>query len=442
MMRAMLLLVLLTAACSRTPLLPLTAAQKSNDAGTDGDPSRAGRASTDFTPRDLETPVPRPCGKLEEIEVRNLDLLFMVDNSGSMKEEQTALRRELPRMIERLTSGDTDGDGKPDMRPIVELHLGVVSSNMGLVGIVGIDKCMGLGDDAVLQHTPSFELSDCAPSYPSFLTYRSANGDSAQTASDFACISTLGTDGCGFEQPLEAVLKALWPSNDDRITFLPDPQGEGARGRGDTDNAGFLRPTGGTDTSLVAVVLVSDEDDCSSKNTAHLRPPAFLDPARREDRLLLTQGLNVRCELNPDHLHAVSRYVDGLQALRPDSQGLVVLGAIVGVPTALVAPEALAAVDLADPVQREAFYERLLADPMMQQRVDTLGTDSPDDDRMLPSCESPNGLAYPPVRIVETARAFGRDAIVQSICQDDFGPAIDAILGAISRASAAACIAR
>ena len=59
---------------------------------------------------------------------------------------------------------------------------------------------------------------------------------------------------------------------------------------------------------------------------------------------------------------------------------------------------------------------------------------------MRASCETDNGLAYPPRRIVEAARGFGRDAVVQSICQDDFGPAIDAILEAITRASNEACI--
>jgi len=441
MLRSTLLLALVSAGCSRTPLSLLTIER---DAGEAGARSERGMTapSADLGPRDLDPPPARPCGKLERIEVKNLDLLFMVDDSGSMREEQAALRRELPRMIERLTSGDTDGDGKTDMLPIEELHLGVVSSDMGLVGIEGISGCMGLGDDAILQHMAGGELPGCAASYPSFLSYHSDGGDAAQTARDFACIATLGTAGCGFEQPLEATLKALWPSNDDRISFLPLPGGDGARGHGDLENAGFLRPNASLDTSLIAVVLVTDEDDCSSKNTSHLRPPAFLDPSQEGDRALLMQGLNVRCELNPDNLNAVSRYVDGLQALRPNSRGLVVLGAIVGVPAALVAPEALAAVDFADSAQREAFYERLLEDPMMQQRIDTLNTPSPDDDRMQPSCESTNGLAYPPRRIVQAAREFGRDAIVQSICQDDFGPAIDAVLVAIGRASASACIAR
>jgi len=384
-----------------------------------------------------DVPFVGACGKLE---VRNLDLLFMVDDSGSMKEEQASLRRELPRMIERLTTGDTDGDGTADVPPIEELHLGVVSSDMGLVGISGIDQCNGLGDDGVLQHAASPELPECTGTFPSFLSYTAGTGDAAQTASDFACISALGTTGCGLEQQLESTLKALWPASDDRITFLRDPMGYGELGHGDQENAGFLRPVGGAQTSLLAVVVVTDEDDCSSRDTVHLLPPAFLDPSDPEQAALLMQGLNVRCQLNPEHLYPIERYSEGFKALRPDSEGLVVFGAIVGVPTELVTPERLSQVDFADPVARDAFYENMLADPMMQPVVEDFGTESVDDDAFVPSCNTPNGKAYPPLRIVETARAFGRDAVVQSICQDDFGPAIDAILAAITRASKAACI--
>jgi hypothetical protein len=76
----------------------------------------------------------------------------------------------------------------------------------------------------------------------------------------------------------------------------------------------------------------------------------------------------------------------------------------------------------------------------MTPMIETFATPQPDDDKLKPSCNTTNGVAYPPVRIVETARTFGRDAVVQSICQDDFGPAIDVLLQAITRASKAACI--
>ncbi|HMI93500.1 MAG TPA: hypothetical protein VK509_19140, partial [Polyangiales bacterium] len=66
-------------------------------------------ASTNHTmPRDSGIlPNVGGCGHLQ---VRNLDLLFLVDNSGSMKEEQEALRREFPKMIRVLTTGDRNAD--------------------------------------------------------------------------------------------------------------------------------------------------------------------------------------------------------------------------------------------------------------------------------------------------------------------------------------------
>ena len=58
-----------------------------------------------------------PClvsGVVAEIAVTNIDkidLLFMVDNSGSMREEQAALQTQFPNLIRVLTTGDRDGDG-------------------------------------------------------------------------------------------------------------------------------------------------------------------------------------------------------------------------------------------------------------------------------------------------------------------------------------------
>ena len=98
-----------------------------------------------------------PClvsGVVAKISVTNIDkidMLFMVDNSGSMKEEQAALRAEFPNLISVLVTGDRDGDGNNDFPPAKNMHLGVVSSDLGLVGITGIDKCAMLGDDAVTR---------------------------------------------------------------------------------------------------------------------------------------------------------------------------------------------------------------------------------------------------------------------------------------------------
>ena len=377
------------------------------------------------------------CGHLE---VRNLDLLFMVDNSTSMREEQSALRREFPKMIRVLTTGDRDADGKQDFPPIAELHLAVVSSDMGLPGNPGIDKCEGLGDDGIMLHAPSPTVTPCKPEYPSFLTFQADVHDPGEVAGDFACIATLGTDGCGFEMQLESALKALWPASDDRFSFVGDAAGMGQKGHGDVENAGFLRPSSGEDTSLLAVVLVTDENDCSSSDLSHLVPPSPMLPA---DSPLRMQGLNVRCHLNPDNLYPIQRYVDGLRLLRPEGSNLVVFGAITGVPTKLVDGSALANVDFKDQTSIDSFYDGILAAPEMKEVIDDRGTTAePQDDQMTPSCNTASGKAFPPTRIVEVAKAFGKNSIVQSICQEDFGPAVDAIVLAITRAQESACVVK
>src|SRR5688572_12161461 len=63
-----------------------------------------------------------------------LDLLFVIDNSQSMREEQEKLKVQLPRLVKILTTGDLDQDGDAEFQPVRSLHLGVISSNMGTLG--------------------------------------------------------------------------------------------------------------------------------------------------------------------------------------------------------------------------------------------------------------------------------------------------------------------
>ena len=75
-------------------------------------------------------------------------------------------------------------------------------------------------------------------------------------------VSRLGTEGCGFEQQLESMLKALTPS-DSSIRFEMNTAGQGDRA-----NAGFVRPD-----SLLAIIVVTDEDDGST-----IDPQLYADP--------------------------------------------------------------------------------------------------------------------------------------------------------------------
>ena len=64
----------------------------------------------------------------------------------------------------------------------------------------------------------------------------------------FGCIAAVGSAGCGFEAPLEAVY---------RVLTTP------------AINPGFLR-----DDALLVVILMTDEDDCSAPPDTTLFDPS------------------------------------------------------------------------------------------------------------------------------------------------------------------------
>jgi hypothetical protein len=367
--------------------------------------------------------------------IDKVDLLFMVDNSSSMAEEQIALSKQFKNIITVLTTGKREG--KPDFTPATDLHLAVVSSDLGTAGAHFDDQCTAAGDDGVLQNEG--RGAGCMPSYPRFLSYDVRTSVPEQTANDFACVAMLGTAGCGFEQQLESSLKALWPAGDDQVRFLGDGQGGMLLGHGDSDNAGFLRTDPSAGLSLLAIVLVTDEEDCSVLDPIVLADSAALDLNEPLEARLAQQGLNTRCALNPDLLFKTDRYVKAFKELRhrPD---LVLFAAIVGVPPETVDAAALARTKFDNDGSREAFYRGILDHPLMQSTVDDKGTPTPADDKIRPSCDSAASLAYPPRRIVEVARGFGPNGVVQSICQEDFTPAVNAIIDLISTKIGAVCL--
>jgi hypothetical protein len=411
-----------------------------NGDGGPGFGNNAGKARSGKLPADgPHCTVSQATAEVPVSSVDKVDLLFVVDNSGSMSEEQAALREQFPRLLSILASGDP-GAGREKFPAAKSVHLGVVSTDLGLVGISDIDKCNGLGDDGIMQNEP--RLQNCKASYPRFLTFEAGLNTPIEVANDLACVAQLGTDGCGFEQQLEVALKALWPSADSRIKFLGDASNFGVLGHGDTENQGFLRSDPVQGLSALAIIMVTDEEDCSSQSTEHLTPPAFLDPRNPADVELLKQGLNVRCNFNQQNLFEVSRYINGFKALRPGNENLVMFSAIIGVPPETVSEQALENLRLEDVASRNQFYQNILNHALMQPVVETNNTPDPADDSMRPSCNTARGLAFPPRRIVEVARGFGPNGIVQSICQQDLGPAFDAIVAMIAQQLGAVCLPR
>jgi hypothetical protein len=392
--------------------------------------------------------------------IDKIDLLFVVDNSNSMADKQAALKEQFPKLINLLTSGQRSNGDPNSFPPIRDLHVGVVSTDMGVPGVMGLSGCdPNGGDDGRLQHTPKpGGDASCLTDYPAFLSYSEGvnnrpDTDRQQFANDVQCIATLGSGGCGFEEQLEAPLKALWPSiytdakgnvvTPNPITFLSTTPA-GQLGHGDVPlalggNLGFLRNDPAQGLSLIAIILLTDEEDCSPRTTEHLKPPEQYPPNTQYAQ----EDINLRCFLHPELSYDVkNRYFVGLRALRPGHENTVVFAAITGVPTDLVNSDARGPVDFSDAQARDAYYTGILDDPRMQETIDQSTNPGTGTGNLSPSCTGTdaNGhtwMARPPRRIVKLAQLFGQQGIVQSICESDFSAATDAIVSLIGERLAA-----
>ncbi|MBN1771200.1 MAG: hypothetical protein JXB32_08075 [Deltaproteobacteria bacterium] len=367
-----------------------------DDAWTDGGPE-GGRddAWTDGGPDGSDDP--SVVLDLEQGGAPPVDIIVLVDNSGSMSSEQAALTARFPELLAELMDPPIDpSTGRPAHPPVEDLNLAVISPDMGTAGftLATCSRPFG-GDNGCFRNVPS--LPGCASAYPVFLSRNPDNADLYpvdQLAQDFNCIATLGTRGCGFEQPLAAMRAA--------VTTNAVPGG---------CNAGFLRAE-----SILVLIFVSDEDDCS------VRPehPEMFDPDRTD-----LGHINIRCFAHAEFVTPVEDYVAALRALRPDPDRLT-LGFIVGVPPD--APQCIGPGDSLD---------GCLSIPEMIEQIDP-ATPS----QLVPSCNTSMGLAMPPRRFVQLARAFGPQANVDSICKGDWRGCFPPITGRLVEPFEQACLTR
>jgi len=177
-----------------------------------------------------------------------IDILFMIDDSSSMTEMQAKLYDQLPLFMNKLTS-----------LPIPpSLHVAVVSSDMGAPGdSTSSIMCTKVGDQGQFQSMPRGTCT--ATTLTAGDTFISdADGQSNYTnpiASVFQCIAFLGDKGCGFENQLASIDRALGAENL-QPGQAPNPP---------STNANFLRPE-----AYLGIVILTNEDDCSAPANTHL----------------------------------------------------------------------------------------------------------------------------------------------------------------------------
>jgi hypothetical protein len=250
----------------------------------------AGRRETaeGGVPRTPTAIPPRP----QQARADKIDLLFVIDDSGSMRDKQLILARALPDLVDRLinplcvdpdnlTPASTQpksplsacpGNTLREFNSVQDLHIGVVSTSLGGVGA---PSC-GVGFSASPANDRGHLLAPRgAASSRSFLAWDPAQVGTPPGEKDPTLLRTavrnlvaLGEGGCPYEMPLEAMYRFLVePEPYARVTVTDCGSGsspercavqDGVDDELLRERESFLRYD-----SLVAIVVLTDENDCS-----------------------------------------------------------------------------------------------------------------------------------------------------------------------------------
>ncbi|HYG70469.1 MAG TPA: hypothetical protein VD838_22520, partial [Anaeromyxobacteraceae bacterium] len=186
------------------------------------------------------------------------DILFVVDDSGSMSEEQWNVRENLAGFVDRLANGPVENDFQVGVtNTSIEDFDGRAAYWLGpneaadparaedrpypAGALVAVDPASigapddGTPDGGLFRFDPAAAASDPRAG---FSGPRILHASSPTLLDDFQANVLVGVSGAGKEQPLRAARLAL----SDRLV--------------DGVNAGFVRPG-----ARLAIVFVTDEDD-------------------------------------------------------------------------------------------------------------------------------------------------------------------------------------
>lgn len=401
---------------------------------------------------DDDPPVEPPPSGLAPLYInRDVDILFVIDDSGSMAQEQNDLATALAALVEVLERPDvaadyrigitTTDDGNPWCDESTPEH-----------GALQLSSCRGRLEEFLLggppvEPTPEACVDTCPEALTEITTVPSAVLGQDGLASRnwleriagrtnlpaeldmvqaLGCVVPQGVLGCGFESPLEAMWKALRRSQTD----------------GDPDH-GFVR-----ERAILSIVHLTDEEDCSPN---HDFDSIFLpegnrvfwsDPAAESPTSAVCWNAGVLCEgSDPYECRSIDRDVDGNEVAAAHADDLAVLRPVSFYVDALQAIET--AKQTITPGQE--VLVSLIAGVGSDGEVTYQGGADPvfrHDFGIGPGCTSEDGSAVPPVRLRELAEAFavGERPSVFSVCDQSYAPALTSIAEAIAAQIRPACV--
>ena len=395
---------------------------------------------------------------------RDVDILFVIDNSGSMADEQARLARNFTSFVSALDTMD------------VEYRIGLTTTDVSRTACEGtspedgdlvLRSCLDAVADGAFANDTTDAAAACTAQcnlgqgqlaiQPSLAAdgqrlarpwLESIGGQQnlpagTTMAQALACFGPQGIDGCGYESPLEAMRLALTKARSDESQFLRDQ-------------------------ALLAVVFVTDEADCSTNpefEQAFTSEPTFWN----DEQPFRTSGIcwraGVECEgEGPEYeeCHAINRSLVGEPAVSDDDAVLYSTDRYIGFLDGLREKprDEANALTGAGPRVNDVLVSLIAGVPVGYDKgtAEIPYADAPAGSEqdisfgVAPGCinteDGSNSTAIPPVREREVAEAFaqGDERNLFSICQDDYTDALAQIARAIERelpepACSTACIA-
>lgn len=384
-----------------------TTSQISGDPGeTDGSPD----GSTTVEPPPAERP---------------LDILFVVDNSGSMSEEQSRLAKSAAALL--AAAGDRD------------LRVGITTTDVGNprcpnavttpeAGAFSTASCrerVAAGEFAfntedfssaclercshdTLTIAPTITAEDpVAKPRPWFERTAGVANVDVPLVEAIACSMPQGVAGCGFESPLEA----MWLA-----TARARTEGEA--------QFGFLRPE-----ADLMVVILTDEMDCSSSpggaEIFTTNKIFWNDPSDPAPTSAVCYHAGVQCQITPDGTtcEAINRDLTGSTNADPGAAVLVPVTYYTNVLEALQEDKVGGAtVEMIVIGGVPPGFE----DGSAELDIDTDPAPPFDADFGVgPGCVDGDNFAIPPLRLLDVGQGFG-NAKFFSICDTSFDKALTA----------------
>jgi hypothetical protein len=370
--------------------------------------------------RSFEAPQPNPVSVVNNTFQatlnREIDILFMVDNSSSMLPLQAKLLAQFPvfmNVLKMLPAGDGSGMALPD------IHVAVISSDTGPGKFdLGAYHCAYAGDRGQFRSDPrgtctASPFKDPNQHFLSASMNQAVTNYNGDITAAFTCIAALGDQGCGFEGQLKSVRWALDPFN--------VPAG----------NEGFLRPE-----AFLAVILITNEDDCSVPDDSDM-----VDPTQTTMASTLGPLWSWRCN-EFGHLcqDASGNLVPPARGPATNLQGCVSNDGPSGKLTKLTDEISFLKSLKSDPNQIFVAAIAGLPTPYSVEMI-MQGNDTELHPNVVHSCTEPDGTyADPSVRIGQWVSAFGNHGLLDKICTDTFAPSLMQIATELSKLLGPQCI--